>query len=181
MRMSYILALLLTLGILGANGLWNAAAALPQGDFVIVHEKAPAFKGGLYEGTILQNRAVTIKSHDKNRTGVYTSPETLLTYPALQVVPSWIIQSGQGDGWLLQMQLMNDDHEASPWLYVAGSGDTRSFNVKKVQECLWAKVAGDTITLKKAAVSLRYRVFFFGSRMSPSLTRFEVAGRVLAR
>jgi len=181
MRILYVMTMLLTLGFLAANGFWNGAAALPQGDFVIVHEKAPAFKGGQYEGTVLQNRAVTIKSNAKDRMGIYTSPEILLTYPVLQMVPSWTIQNDQGGAWLVQIQLINDEHEASPWLYISGSGETKAFKVKKIQECIWAKVTGDTITLKKAAVAARYRVFLQGSRLSPSLTRFEIAGRILAR
>jgi hypothetical protein len=174
---------LLVLSVLAAAipvGAFADLGSLPQHDFTIIQQKAPAFKAGTYDGTILQGRTVTLKANEKNHKGAFTSPLIPLTYPALQIVPSWAVQNSQEGGWLIQIQLINDESEASPWLYLAHSG-TPFFTGNKVQECLWAKVSGDSITLKKPVVAFRYKVLMYGTRMSPSFSRFELACKIAPR
>ncbi|GEM_PF-1621073 len=181
-RVQYILSLLLLLTLVllvspGTGTSSSALAAVPQGDYQMVSEGPGAFKGGFFENTILLRRAVTIKSNEKNKKGIFTSPTITLPNPAMQVTPSWNIQSGQEDGWCVQLQVINDENEASPWFYF-GSGGSHVFKAEKVTECSWARVSGDTLVLVKPAAAVRYRVMMFGTRNSPSFKSFSMSLKI---
>ncbi|MHC9540279.1 MAG: hypothetical protein AB9903_12245 [Vulcanimicrobiota bacterium] len=181
-RVYNILSLLLLMSLVtlvssGAATSSSVLAAVPQGDYQMVSEGPGDFKGGCFSNTVLTRRTVTIKSFDKSRKGIFTSPVILLPNPALQVTPSWNISGGQDDGWLLQLQVVNDEKEASPWFYFS-SGGTHAFKTEKVTECSWAKISGDTLVLTKPAASVRYRVTMFGTRSTPSFKGFSMSLKI---
>jgi hypothetical protein len=176
-RAYHILSLLVLLSLLllypGAAAPQAAVAAVPQGDYQMVSEGPGAFKGGCFYNTILTRRTITLKPNDKNRKGMFTSPVILLPNPAMQITPSWNITGGQDDGWVLQLQVVNDEEQASPWFFF-GSGGSHDFKAEKVTKCAWAAISGDTLILKKAATSVRYRVMMFGTRNTPSFKGFSM-------
>jgi hypothetical protein len=151
-------------------------APVVHGDSLIIHEGAPSFSAGSFEGTCLKGDAVTLASTDGKSKGLYTSPVIALACPAQQIIPSWNILCAPEEGWQVQLQVKNVAGETSPWFYLGSDGQT-VFSGEKIGKCPWAKVAIDAIILEKPAMTVQYRVIFQGLRSSPFLKLFALASR----